>query len=56
MKTTVLQPEEVGHIRYPLPRGLVNAAGMLKGKLPAALKYQKAVRAEWEKRTKRRGR
>lgn len=56
MKTTVLKPNEVGHVRYPVPRGLVHAAGMLKGRLPAALAYQKALRAQWEKRTKRRGR
>lgn len=53
MKGTVLQPKEIVRLRYPLPKSLVNAAGMLKGRLPDALKYQKAIRREWQKRTKK---
>jgi len=53
MKGTALQPKEIGRIKYPLPKSLVNAAGMLKGKLPNALKFQKAIRKEWQKRTKK---
>lgn len=53
MKATVLQPKEIRHIRYPLSKSLVNAAGMLKGKLPNALKYQQAIRKEWQRRTRK---
>lgn len=42
---------EIGNIRYQLPKSLVVAAGMLKGKLPQGVKYQKAMRKEWEKRS-----
>jgi len=50
MKTTVLKTKETVQIRYPLSKSLVGAAGMLKGKLPNSLKYQKAIRKEWDQR------
>jgi hypothetical protein len=44
---TVIKAEEVKSMRYSVPRSLINAAGMLKGKLPQGVKYQQQIRHEW---------
>lgn len=53
MKANILKPKEVGNTRYSLPKSLVGAAGMLKGKLPDGLKYQKKIRKEWGERLRK---
>jgi hypothetical protein len=50
MSITILKSNEVGQVRYSLPKSLVSAAGMLKGKVPDGVRYQKQIRKEWEKR------
>ena len=51
-KAKILTPDEVKHLRYPLPESWKKAAGMLKGRknLVDPLKYQRSVRKEWEQR------
>lgn len=49
----IITSEEVNAVRQPLSRGLLDAAGILKNKRIDALKYQRAIRREWEKRLKR---
>lgn len=51
--TTIIKPKDAGRTRYPLPKSLVDAAGMLKGRLPNALKYQREIRKGWEQRIKK---
>ena len=49
-----MTPEEVQHVRYPLPKSWVAATGILKGKRHVdALKHQKQIRKEWEQRSKK---
>lgn len=53
-KAKVITLKELARLRYPLPESWKRAAGMLKGRKGVdALKYQKEVRDEWEKRIKR---
>ncbi len=47
----IITPEQLRTVRYPLPQSWINAAGILKGKKKVnALRYQKAIRKEWDKR------
>ena len=50
MKTATPKPQRTIQIRYPLSKGLLDAVGMLKDKLPNALAYQRKIRREWGKR------
>ena len=52
-QATVLTPQELEDYRYPIPESMTAAAGLLKGKKIDALKYQKEIRAGWERRLKR---
>ena len=49
----IITLEEIGSVRQPLSRGLLEAAGLLKNKKINAVKYQKDIRREWENRLKR---
>ncbi len=50
----VLTPQELQHMRYPLPRSWTKAAGILKGKRQInPLTYQKEIRKEWDSRLKK---
>jgi len=49
----VITPEEIDIRRQPIPRGLLEAAGLLKNKKINAVKYQRTIRREWESRLKR---
>ena len=49
----ILTPEELKEARHPLPKSWTDAAGILKGKKRVdALKYQKQIRREWDRRSK----
>jgi hypothetical protein len=50
---TVIKAKNIHQIRYPIPKGLIDAAGALKGKFPDGVKYQKKLRKEWGVRLKR---
>ena len=52
-QATILTPQELEDYRYPIPDSMIQAAGLLKGKKIDGLKYQKEIRAGWEKRLKR---
>jgi hypothetical protein len=49
----VYTPEEWAAHRQPLPKSWKRAAGMLKGRKIDPVKYQREIRAEWEKRLRR---
>lgn len=51
----LVKPKAVTQLRYPLPKTLVAAAGMLKGKLPNGVAYQKNIRKQWEQRLRKLG-
>ncbi|MGH7141695.1 MAG: hypothetical protein ACREGH_03625 [Minisyncoccia bacterium] len=53
MKANVIKSGEIDKIRYPVPKSFYAAAGMLRGKLPDGVKYQKKIRKEWDARLKR---
>ena len=52
-KEKIVKAEDLKNLRYPLPESWKKAAGILKGRKINALKYQRQIRAEWEKRLKR---
>lgn len=49
----IITLEELPTLRYPLPASWKKAAGMLRGRKIDPVKYQRQIRAEWEKRLKR---
>jgi len=50
-QSRIITPEELSAIRYPLPESWKKVAGILKGKRRIdPLRYQRQIRAEWEKR------
>lgn len=49
----IITPKELEHYRYPIPDSMIQAVGLLKGKKINALKFQKNIRQEWERRLKR---
>lgn len=53
VKANVIKSGEIDKIRYPVPKSFYAAAGMLRGKLPDGVKYQKKIRKEWDARLKR---
>ena len=56
MPITVLTPKTKipGELRRHLPRSWIEAAGILKGKKGIdALRYQRQLRKEWERRFKK---
>ena len=44
----ILSIDQLDKLRYPLPRSLIRAAGLLKHKKIDPVKYQKKIRKEWE--------
>ncbi len=47
----ILRPQELEKIRHPLPQSWIEAAGILNGKKRInALRYQRQIRKEWNKR------
>ena len=52
-KVKIIKAGDVKNLRYPLPESWKRVAGILKGKKINALKYQRQVRAGWEKRLKK---
>jgi len=52
-QATILTAQELEDYRYPIPKSMIQAAGLLKGKKIDVLKYQKEIRADWEKRLQR---
>jgi len=52
-RARVLTVEQLEEIRYPLPRGWAEAAGLLTGKNIDGVRYQRRVRSDWEKRLKK---
>lgn len=52
-QTRILTRTQVGQVRYALPKGWYDAAGILKNKKKHPLRYQRTIRKEWGKRLKR---
>ena len=52
-RANVLTVGQLDEVRYPLPPGWTEAAGILKGKTIDALRYQREVRRDWERRLKK---
>ena len=48
-EATILTPEEVKHMHYPLPESWKKAAGLLRGKRKALELHLKTVRKEWDR-------
>ena len=50
----IITPKELEKLRRPLPRIWVVAAGILKGrKRIDALRYQRQIRKEWDRRLRK---
>lgn len=52
-KAKILTPEQVEKLRYPLPKSLIRAAGLLRDKPVDPVKWQRQIRNEWETRLKK---
>jgi hypothetical protein len=52
-QATIINVKEILKSRKTLPKSWIKAAGLLKHKKVNPLKYQKQIRAEWEKRFKK---
>ena len=50
-QATILSPEEVKHLRYPLPESWKKAAGLLRKKRKALERHLQTVRKEWGRRS-----
>lgn len=48
IKATILTPEEALKLRYPLPKSLIRAAGLMRHKRKALEKHLEQIRKEWD--------
>lgn len=48
----VMSPEEVKHLRYPIPESMKRAAGLLKRHKKALEHHLQTVRREWNRSPK----
>ena len=48
-KTSILTPEETAKLRYPIPKSLDRAAGLLRNKKKALERHLQKVRREWSR-------
>jgi hypothetical protein len=52
-QATIIDVKEILKYRKTLPKSWIKAVGLLKHKKINPLKYQRQIRAEWEKRFKK---
>lgn len=54
MKNTtakILTVNDLSKLRYPLPKSLIKAAGLMRHKRKALERHLRQVRAEWDRKT-----
>lgn len=49
-KAKILTPEQAEKFRYPLPKSLIRAAGLMRHKRKALEKHLEQVRKEWDQK------
>lgn len=49
-QANIIKPQEVEYIRYPLPKSLLRAAGLLRHRRKELERHLQSVRREWMNR------